>query len=110
MYLIQTMLNSIRKMFQAAFDFLDIYDNSHNKLIHCNQGESRGPSIAMLYLAHIGYFKSLSYHEAREIFNKLYPIYNPRNNIFKNVVSLWNYFCITLILMLFIASFTFLIT
>lgn len=81
-----------KKMFQAAFDFLGVQDKSKKILIHCNKGESRGPSITMLYLAHIGYFKNLSYNEASEAFKKLYPMYNPRYNILKNVELLWDHF------------------
>lgn len=81
-----------KKMFQKAFEFLDNNSNSKKILIHCNQGESRGPSLAMLYLAHIGYFKNQDYNQLKEAFKVMYPLYNPRHNIMKNVELLWNDF------------------
>lgn len=51
-------------------------------LIHCNQGESRAPSLAMLFLAKgISVIPDDSYEEAREVFEKLYPRYNPGKGI-----------------------------
>jgi len=51
-------------------------------LIHCNQGESRAPSLAMLFLAK-GVFAipDTSYEVARSEFEKLYPRYNPGKGI-----------------------------
>ena len=51
-------------------------------LIHCNQGESRAPSLAMLFLAK-GVFSipDTSYEVARLEFEKLYPRYNPGKGI-----------------------------
>ena len=47
-------------------------------LIHCNQGESRAPSLAMLLLAkHIGVISSSSYDDARRNFITKFPSYNP---------------------------------
>ena len=51
-------------------------------LIHCNQGESRAPSLAMLFLAK-GVFAipDTSYEVARSEFEKIYPRYNPGKGI-----------------------------
>ncbi|WCN14930.1 hypothetical protein GV054_18905 [Marinomonas mediterranea] len=51
-------------------------------LIHCNQAESRAPSLAMLFLAK-GVFAipDTSYEVARLEFEKLYSRYNPGKGI-----------------------------
>lgn len=49
-----------------------------NVLIHCNQGRSRSPTIAMLYLArHTDTFAGLSFNEAAERFSELFPAWAP---------------------------------
>lgn len=51
-------------------------------LIHCNQGESRAPSLAMLFLAKgVAVLPDSSYAAARAEFEKLYPRYNPGRGI-----------------------------
>ena len=51
-------------------------------LIHCNQGESRAPSIAMLFLAsETGIITNASYEQATQEFIKLYPTYQPGKGI-----------------------------
>ncbi|NPV02119.1 MAG: phosphatase [Brevinematales bacterium] len=47
-------------------------------LVHCNQGESRAPSIGLLYLASIDAISKNSYQETEIDFRKLYPSYNPK--------------------------------
>ncbi|WP_290653639.1 hypothetical protein [Idiomarina sp.] len=66
--------------------FLDFAKNHWEQgqtiLIHCNQGESRAPSLAMLFLAKsIGSIPDTSYEAARAAFEKLYPRYNPGQGI-----------------------------
>jgi len=51
-------------------------------LIHCNQGESRAPSLALLFLAKdIGVISNESYEKAKEEFMKIYPSYFPERGI-----------------------------
>lgn len=51
-------------------------------LIHCNQGISRGPSLAMLFLArHSTLLPSGSYDEACAVFSRLLPGYSPGDGI-----------------------------
>ena len=52
-------------------------------LIHCNQGVSRGPSLAMLFLArHSTILPSGSYDEACVVFSsRLLPGYSPGDGI-----------------------------
>jgi len=47
-------------------------------LVHCNQGESRAPSLALLFLAkRRSALDNGSYTTARAQFEKLYPLYKP---------------------------------
>ena len=41
-----------KEMIDQALNFIDeMRTSNQNVLVHCNQGESRGPSIALLYMA-----------------------------------------------------------
>ena len=54
------------------------WDDGKNILIHCNQGESRAPSLVMLFLAkHKGEITDTSYDEARGEFAKIFSGYRP---------------------------------
>jgi hypothetical protein len=54
----------------------------HKLLIHCNQGESRAPSLALLFLAKCrSALNNGSYQAARTEFELLYPKYNPGRGI-----------------------------
>lgn len=82
-----------RRMFEEAFEFLDEYRiTGHKILIHCNQGESRGPTVGMLYAARLGAFDYSNFEASVENLKTIYPIYNPKNNIYMTVASLWDYF------------------
>lgn len=60
-------------------------------LIHCNQGESRAPSLALLFLAKVVLaIPNDSYEDAREEFEKLYPGYNPGKGIQRYFSKNWS--------------------
>ena len=80
------------QMFYEAFKFLDNNPYQKKILIHCNKGESRGPSITLLYLKHMGYFRGLSFEKSKSEFIKLYPKFNPKLNIITNIEKLWERF------------------
>lgn len=89
----ENFLDFNKEMFEEAFAFLDEYrKKGYNILIHCNQGESRGPSLGMLYVAKLGAFDYSDFKESVEKFKRLYPKYNPKQNIYKTVCLLWRYF------------------
>lgn len=71
------------ELFQAFLPFAaEIWDSPKRLLIHCNEGLSRSPSLALLFLAkHIGAISNDSYEEARRDFYKLYPHYSPGGGI-----------------------------
>lgn len=57
-------------------------------LIHCNQGESRAPSLAILVLRKMNIFNG-TFSESIVKFRILYPNYNPKNGIYKYVQIHW---------------------
>ena len=78
-------------IFQYTMKFIDKeVSEGKNILIHCNQGESRGPSIGMLYLAYKGIFGYKDYDYTKIEFLKLYPEFNPKRNISENIKACWD--------------------
>lgn len=80
-------------MFEKAFDFLDEYTaNGKKVLIHCNEGLSRSPTLAMLYLARNGVFNYKDFDTTVKEFKKIYGGYQPRANVFLTTKTLWTHF------------------
>jgi len=62
-----------------------------NMLIHCNLGESRAPSLALLFLAkRRGILADASYAAARTGFEALYPVYRPGQGIQAYFAEKWS--------------------
>lgn len=60
-------------------------------LIHCNQGGSRAPSLAMLYLAtQMKVIPGATLEDAEKAFVRLYPLYKPKNGIRLWLKSNWS--------------------
>lgn len=57
-------------------------------LIHCNQGESRAPSLALLLLNVLGIY-DCNFNEAVNAFVLAYPEYMPKSGIFQYVKRRW---------------------
>ncbi|MEN6488951.1 MAG: hypothetical protein ABFD66_08725 [Smithella sp.] len=58
------------------------WQNRHNILVHCNQGESRAPTLALLFMSkRLDALRSDSYEEAASAFRQIYPSYNPGQGI-----------------------------
>lgn len=73
-----------------ALDFIcEALKTSKNCLVHCNLGESRSPSIGLLYLASIGAIPNKSLIEAEVAFIKLYPTYNPKAGMRGFMLAQW---------------------
>ena len=82
-----------KRMFENAFSFLDEYrEKGYKLLIHCNQGESRSPTLGMLYIARLGAFDYANFKTTEERFRSIYPPYNPKANIRLTVQNLWECF------------------
>jgi len=56
-------------------------------LIHCNRGESRAPSLAILYLAkRVHQIPNESFDAAKQSFKQVYPLYKP-GRVFNNYLQ-----------------------
>lgn len=78
-------------MIEAGIRFIDEQRNRKlNVLVHCNQGGSRAPSLALLYLRrHSERFEDMSFEEAEDVFRACYPNYLPANGIRAYVEQHW---------------------
>jgi hypothetical protein len=76
----------IRKGLQFVHERLQAGDKV---LIACNQGHSRGPTVALMYLRSIG---EMPYHfiGAERVFRTLYPPYSPAQGIRQYARSHWD--------------------
>lgn len=70
-----------RESFNIFFQFMDAQIKQRPVLIHCNQGQSRAPSLALLYAARrLKLFPDETYAVARAAFEKQFP-YAPGKGI-----------------------------
>jgi protein-tyrosine phosphatase len=81
-----------REMFEDFFSFAKRWlENEDRLLIHCNQGRSRSPSLALLLLAtHTDEVPTGSFVEARGVFKGLYPKYQPSRGIQSYLQNNWD--------------------
>ncbi|XOZ34108.1 hypothetical protein ACMDCT_02405 [Halomonadaceae bacterium KBTZ08] len=79
-------------LFQAFLPFArEVWDSGGTLRIHCNQGESRAPSLAMIFLAkHVGIVSNESAEHARTDFLQLFPRYRPGGGIQKYLSANWS--------------------
>jgi len=74
-----------------ALKFIDATLQADKKcLVHCNLGESRSPSIGLLYLALKSLIPIGSFFEAEQSYKLLYPMYNPKNGMRGFMQTNWN--------------------
>jgi hypothetical protein len=79
-----------KRIIDAALDFIEEQLNASKKvLICCNQGESRSPSIVLLYLIKQGIIKGSTFENCEAAFMKVYPEYNPGAGIRGFVKEHW---------------------
>ena len=78
------------KTFIKILNFIDKWIQTKKILIHCDQGQSRSPTLGLLYLAKRSkLIPSQSFDLARVEFTKLYPCYSP-SGIATYVKNNWN--------------------
>jgi len=65
----------------TAMRFIEDHIQENKILVHCNQGFSRSPSIALLYCARKKVIPSASYQKAVSKFIEVYPMYSPGRGI-----------------------------
>ncbi|MEO8287121.1 MAG: dual specificity protein phosphatase [Chloroflexota bacterium] len=84
-----------KEMIDVALDFIDeMLGQGLKVLVHCNQGESRSPSIALLYLAsRKRTLPIVSLEAAEDQFRLVYPNYNPKSGIHGFLSLYWGSYC-----------------
>jgi predicted protein tyrosine phosphatase len=75
---------------KAGVNFIDKHINGSPVLIHCNQGLSRSPSIALVYLTIKGKLPASNFYDALKAFTEIYPQYNPGRGIALYLNNNWN--------------------
>lgn len=69
-------------MIDKALEFIESkLSDGYKVLVHCNQGESRAPSICLLYLVKQGVIHGANLDECITEFKKIYPLYNPGSGL-----------------------------
>ena len=83
-----------KEMIDHTLDFIDEMNASkQNVLVHCNQGESRGPSIALLYMAaRLDALPVDSLEAAEGKFRLIYPNYRPKFGIREHLRQYWQHY------------------
>ena len=81
-----------KEIIDCALSFVgEALASGSRALVHCNLGESRSPSIGLLYLAtHTDRISRDSLAEAERGFRALYPFYNPKAGIRGFLLAHWS--------------------
>lgn len=83
-----------KRMIDKALDFIELKINEgHDVFVHCNQGESRSPSLCLLYLIKHDIIKGETLEDCEAEFLKLYPEYNPGAGMRGFVKEHWREYC-----------------
>ncbi len=64
-------------------------NDGHKVFVHCNQGESRAPTIALMVLRKLG-IVSQSFEDAVNSFSSIYSCYKPNKGIFEYARKRWD--------------------
>lgn len=75
---------------KVTMDFIHENTSRSKVLIHCNEGHSRAPSIAMLYLAKASSIPNGSHEDAKEEFLRIFPSYSPALGIESYMRQYWD--------------------
>lgn len=75
---------------KRAIEFINENILTKKVLIHCNQGESRAPSIALVYMAKSGLIQNKNFQQAYKDFIVIYPFYQPGNGISSYLQTRWD--------------------
>ncbi len=76
-------------LFLESIEFIAEQLSQRKVIIHCNQGLSRAPSLAMLYLAGIGHIEGSDFERARADFRRIHPEYAPGPGIAAYLRAHW---------------------
>lgn len=79
-----------KEIIDAAVEAIDQNILHKKVLVHCNQGMSRSPTIALLYLLkHTDALKAGSLADALQDFRGLYPAFNPAGGACGYIEKYW---------------------
>jgi predicted protein tyrosine phosphatase len=79
-----------KSIIDAALEFIHKgLINKQKVLVHCNLGESRSPSIGLLYLVIYTDKLPKTFPEAERVFRQIYPYYNPGDGMRGFLISNW---------------------
>lgn len=69
---------------ERALKFIqDEIADGRNVLVVCNNGVSRSPSIALMYLIRSGFFDArYTFDDVLKVFRKIYPLYSPNKGMY----------------------------
>ena len=80
-----------KEIIDAALEFIHKgLSESHKVLVHCNLGESRSPSIGMLYLAINTDKLPKELNAAERTYRQIYPSYNPGSGMREFIINNWD--------------------
>ncbi len=80
-----------KEMIEAGLGFLEEgYKAGKKLLIHCNRGESRSPSIAMLFVFKHILKNGATFDEAEAEMKQIYPAYAPADGIRGHLMQYWD--------------------
>lgn len=80
-----------KEIIDAALEFIHIGLSEERKvLVHCNLGESRSPSIGLLYIAIYTDILPKEFLLAEQKFRGMYPFYNPGAGIRRFLMNNWD--------------------
>jgi len=80
-----------KEMIDKGLDFLEEgYKAGKKLLIHCNRGESRSPSLAMLFVFKHILKNGATFDEAEAEMKQIYPAYAPADGIRGHLMQYWN--------------------
>jgi hypothetical protein len=74
---------------RTVLNFIHKHIDSQTILIHCNQGQSRSPALAMLYLVCFGHIANQTFESACIDFKKIYPMFQAGLGIAKYMKRNW---------------------
>jgi len=78
----------------AALDFTEKNLVDKKVLIHCNQGHSRSPALALLFLSkRAGVISNASYAEAKQDFSQKYEAFRPGRGVETYLTKHWTDLC-----------------
>lgn len=72
-----------------ALEFIDKHIAQNKILVHCNLGESRSPSIGLLYLRKIGYFDGKNALQGMFEYKEIYEKFNPNHGMMDYIIQNW---------------------